>query len=135
MIGSDGSFFFYGRNVCSTLILLLFSFTRPMQSCIRILSIPDNDNPDRIETGIRINSSVSVPICTISAPQRDAFVSFLEKLAECTANRMSDAQEIYLPVFRKRFVFKIFSEELKLIFPINHQPTMSYFLKFQSPYT
>lgn len=88
-----------------------------------------NDTLQRTETGPRADLAASERICTRFTPLRDPIVSFSETLEEFTEDRMPDHQELYLPFFRKLFLFKIFSDECNLIYPTKRQTAFIYFLR------
>lgn len=61
-----------------------------MPSSPRTLDVSSNDTLESTETGSRAYSTPSERICTRYAPQKDPIVSFLERLAEFTADRMPE---------------------------------------------
>lgn len=125
MLSSDGSFYFDGRAVCSTFLLKSFRFTRMMQSNIRKFRTTNDDMVT--ESAPRQGSSSSFP--ERCSPQRDAIVSYLERLAEDTGDRMPDRNEYHLPFFKKQDVYDAFEKDFELLHRGKQKPSPDYFFR------
>lgn len=134
MVGSDNCFMFDGRRVCSTFLLLAFRFARPMQASVKddVVSCHSSDVSFTKATSCDGQIASLSPSTNISdpkrSPHRDAIVSFLERLAESTADRMPDKTEWHLPFFRRRLVYDLFRKEFQVLYPQDALPSTNYFL-------
>ena len=131
LLGSDKSFSFDGRNVCSDFLLLAFRFTRPMQSTVKKESLSFRSDSASISDEHVGENSAHVTARVIDdrpCPRKDSIVSFLERLAESTADRMPHKTEWHLPFFQKRMVYEIFVDEYKILYPQTTVPSPDYFL-------
>ncbi len=133
MLCSDGSIYFDGRAVCNSFLNKAFRFSFDMITSLR--------NGDRKEAHKIEITSTSGPICQLSlssdrnTEQRDAIITFLERLAENCGDKMPDTSEIHLPFFRKRDVLRSFKEEFRILYPIDVcLPSTSYFYRIWRKY-
>lgn len=117
MIGSDGHFLFDGRRVCGRFLTISFHFSGDLLSSVKKESMNQNFVGTKSEKGLdRLCNS------------RDSIISFLERLAEDTADLMPDTNEQHLPYFRKIEVYDEFVAEYKLLYGANHVPVYGYFI-------
>lgn len=67
--------------------------------------------------------------------QRDSIITCLERLAQMSGDKMPDHDEIHLPYFRKRDVYKYFVDEFKVLNGNNVKyPCRSYFYRAWKQY-
>lgn len=126
MLGSDSKYYFDGLQVCSTFLLNAFRFSRDMQCAIRKGDLT-------VSYGIHGNEEAYIAsdrgTHAKGAVQRDSIVSFLERLAENTGDKMPDSNEMHLPFFKKKEVFLTFVDEFNDLYPSSKAPTEDYFLR------
>ena len=123
MLSSQNFFSFDGKRVCSTFLHKAFKFTRAMQHAVKQstqTSIPREDSSYE-QISSRMEGSDSASNCDQfddkMSPSRDSIVSFLEGLAESTADRMPDRSECHLPFFRKHLVYGLIVKEYNVLYP------------------
>lgn len=109
---SDGTFLLASRQVCSTFLLKKLCFSRDVQAAVRSHMLFPESMKDIKEQSILPTSIISPDK---AAPERDAIVSFLERLADDTGVKMPDNPERHLQLFRKREVYEQFFKEYALL--------------------
>ena len=139
MATSEGSFVFDGQHVCSEFLRKAFRFSLEVQAAAR--KFPSSAlNGMSAETlssvySLRHSTSISgsavhaesVP-CTMSNVGLDSILTFIDRLADETADSMPDNGEFHLPFFRKKDVYEIFQLQYKKLYPTRQVPSQSYFL-------
>ena len=120
MFTSNSTFHFDGREVCSSFLLESFRLTRMMQSNIRKFRTSNDDY---------CTAHNSISTSERASPQRDAIVSFLERLADNTGDCMPDRNEYHLPFFKKQEVFTTFEKEYDLLYRGKEKPSTDYFYR------
>ncbi len=124
MKGSNGGFFFDGKQVCYVFLKKAFRFSADTISSVKLNKscAPQMDSycaPDQSQTTSNSDRS-KVGL--------DAIIGCLERLAESSGDKMPDSEEIHLPFFRKRDVYGYFVDEFKLLYTDSIKvPTKSYF--------
>lgn len=119
MLGSSGSFLFDGRKVCSTFLIHAFRFSRDLQSSVRESSR---------RTSQATNNSESKGDAVRSALHKDAVITFLERLADNTGDRMPDRREMHLPFFKRGEVYEHFKSDFTQLHNPN-PPSSTYFFQ------
>lgn len=147
MNSSTGHFVFDGRVVCSKFLTRAFRFSPELQTKVRRL--PDSfasEISESIKEACTSSSSghcnidpTSNQICTtlneVGTPlQKDAIITFLDRIVEDVADRMPDSEEVHLPFFRKQDVQELFLRDFKQLYPTHHPPSLSYFYDIWSQY-
>lgn len=131
MMGSNGKFFFDGKQVCNSFIQQAFRFSLSMIASVRNGEplkriIKDSSGPE----SLRNNNSHTTSNSDRGSEQKDAIISCLERLAESCGDKMPDANEIHLPFFRKRDVYVYFKEEFNILYSTPTKcPGKSYFYR------
>ncbi len=133
MLCSDGLIYYDGRTVCNAFLNKAFRFSFDMITAVR------NGNKEEISQVAAASSSS--PFCQLSlssdrnTEQRDAIITFLERLADNCGDKMPDSAEIHLPFFRKRDVLHSFKDEFRILYPIDVSlPSNSYFYRVWRQY-
>lgn len=127
MKSSNGTFLFDGNQVCSTFLLQAFRFSRALQRAVKTETVCLAGST----SGEQESSAYSIgptPMTSTdrAAPGRDAVVSYLERLADETGEKMPDRPERHLPFFRKREVYEHFVKEYRILHD-GVPPVKSYF--------
>ena len=137
MIGSSGEFFFDCRQVCSAFLQIAFRFSRDLQLSVR--NGQGSCTPPRRHK-ITIQASNTTSGATSPShdmfegivqtgrvhDQKDAVITFLERVAENTGDSMPDRAEVHLPFLKKKDVFAHFMNEYRQLHD-SQPPSMVYF--------
>ncbi len=105
MMTSEGSFTFDGKRVCATFLKRAFHFSLHLQSVVRGTDGSRSNKSSHSSNDSLYNSGRSTGV------QRESIMSFLERLAENTSEKMPDTGESHLPFFRKRDVYTEYIKE------------------------
>lgn len=90
-------YFFDGLQVCARFLEVGFGMSRFLQCAVK--ETPKSSGSKSI---------IRMPILGAKQTARDSIRSFLENLAECTANKMPDCSQLHLPYFEKKHVYERF---------------------------
>lgn len=149
LLGSDGSFHFDGRKVCGKFLSISFGFSRDLQASVRAnehsstrisrrtqsSAAPTSQNGYNDVTtsqhGTYCLSDGDTTACALVGRSarivsKDAIITFLERLADSTADYMPNVSEIHIPFFRKGDVYRAFVREHSILYG-SKPSTQSYF--------
>lgn len=143
MKGSNGTFHFDGKQVCSRFLKKGFHFSTGLMAAENNASISKGcSSSDQAMNGnvrsvtVTQRSSKATSSSTSDAArgrgimlQKDTVVSFLRRLSEDCSDRMPDSGELHLPFFRKYDVYTQFVDEYRKLYPSSDAPTQHYFLR------
>ncbi len=120
IMSSDGSFHFNGKEVCVRFLKGVFRFSTGLIAEVRAsLSSDQRQNEIGSQQHFQpsFTSSSSRPLSSPKpAPQKEAVISFLTRLAEDCSNNMPDRNEVHLPFFNKGEVYSLFHREYKFLY-------------------
>ena len=120
MLQSDGKFYFNLNRVCTHFLSKGFGFSKDLQRSVK--GTPKAPSPP---------TAKRIPKMNCSANQRERILSFLQTLADDTADNMPNSYEQHLPFHQKKHVYEVFLETLEAFndgcIP-NRPPSFSYFL-------
>ena len=120
LIGSGGRYIFDGRQVCMKFLQKAFRFSRDMITEVRRCT---SSNVDVVP---QMQSNTAHIHSDRPASKRESIVTFLQRIAEDTANQMPDCSEQHLPFFTKCEVYKLFTSEHERLHA-GLPPRMDYF--------
>lgn len=149
MITSNGNFFFDGKQVCVSFLSTSFHCSRDILSSIRSASKFNNDVPSNTSScgsrsspftastsAMKLSRFKSNPntsaIC--AAPARESILSYLNRVAESTGDKMPDNNEQHLPFYKKEEVYKNFVEEFNKLNQTIQPPSKNYFYRTWKSY-
>lgn len=131
MINSQSKFSFDGRTVCTTFLLKAFRFSRKLQiSAKHLFQKKHSTIPESIMNHV-VSSSENTFAHNPSATSNlatDSILTFLDRAAAETADRMPDKEEFHLPFFTKKCVYEIFTKEFAILYPRMNVPVLSSFV-------
>ncbi len=126
MKGSSGRFHFDGSPVCNVFLKKAFRFSADIISGVRN-GVVKSRLTDSIGSELQSQTTSNSDRGPI---QRDAIITFLERMAENCGDKMPDQDETHLPYFRKRDVYAQFKNEFGILNGTEvKQPCGSYFYK------
>ncbi len=106
MLTSDGTFFYDGKPVCSTFLLKAFNYSRDLQSSVK--KVP--------------NRYIDKSISNRKAHMKYSIIDIINRLAELTAEKMPDKDQVHLPFSRKNDVFQHVISEFKDLYGSSASP-------------
>ncbi len=126
MMGSNGCFFFDGRQVCTIFLKKAFRFSLDMIAAVR--QSPKKGPRTDSFTGDIFSHTTSNS--DRGSDQKDSIITCLERLAEGSGDKMPDTDEVHLPFFRKRDVYQYFQKEFEILYGSTLKcPCRSYFYR------
>ena len=123
MKGSNGKFTFDGNIVCNMFLKKAFRYGTDLISSTRKCSTTLTN----VATNNQSSSTMSSFTSYRASPSRDSIVSFLQRLADDTGDRMPDRDEQHIPYFSKKEVYEAFIEDFKNLYNGNDPPKLHYF--------
>ncbi len=144
MLGANNNYYFNGSKVCVAFLKKAFHYSTELIAAVcRDQSNANNTNGNDYSSIHNPTSqrSCNGPTCSSSAQlstsaqyeppsrQRDAVVSFLERLSEDCSDMMPDRDEFHLRFYQKREVYGLFVDEFKKLYRTSDPPSLNYFLR------
>ncbi len=147
MLGSTGKYYFDGNQVCVAFLSSSFHYSRDILGSIRSASEVNHTSSSSDGSCFSQSSQTIVPFTSdsfqnttkyqsnptssviFSAPCRESIVSYLNRVAENTGDKMPDSNEQHLPFYKKFEVYENFIEDFKKINPTGRVPSKNYFLR------
>lgn len=124
MMGSNGFFHFDGKEVCSIFLVRAFRFSRDLQSSVR-------GSLARARRALNANEARGDAVPHMQ--EKDSVITYLERIADNTGDRMPDVNEVHLPFFKKTDVYDHFLKDFAELHSRN-PPSFNYFCKIWRKY-